>query len=830
MDAATWLKQLGDPAGQNDRRARLAELTNYLTHVASLDDLLFAAMERVSTFMGAKHAALFLPDAQGQLRAVCWAGDAVRELELPSDLGNAVGFACAAKGPIALRNLADPAELARLHPRLRPDDRFNHWLGEPIATAILSPLLAVNGCLGVLLVANRTAESGFVPRDLIYAGDIARAIASAVANLLQNPVETAVPPPVTPAPVRTPSPVTPAPARTPSPVTPPRTPASLTSAAPPPVKKATPEPRQDGKPDPAPRSSERPKRGRWDYLLEASVLPPEVLTKALTSAESTDVDPARFLIEKQGVNRADVEKSLSLYFNAPFYRFQAKQVIPDDLKARLRVDFLRKMGAVPIERRGAQLIIVIDDPTDFNRCDGLRSIESDREVVFHVGFKDEIIACIEASYGVRPDVNVLLKELSTDEGTGAIDEPSDDEDEEGEADSAIIKLANQIIIDAFQRGASDIHIEPYGKEDNTRIRFRIDGDCVRYQDIPPAFRHPLVARFKIMAKLDISERRKPQDGKIKFRMRDRTIELRVATLPTVNGNEDIVMRILAASKPIPLDEMGMATRNLTELRALLAKPYGLILCVGPTGSGKTTTLHSALGSINTTDMKIWTAEDPVEITQAGLRQVQVQPKIGFDFAAAMRAFLRADPDVIMVGEMRDKETASTGVEASLTGHLVFSTLHTNSAPETITRLIDMGLDPFSFADALLGVLAQRLTRGLCKKCKEEYVAEKSEVDEIRQAFGEEEADRRGYVEGTLKLWRGTGCEVCGKSGYKGRIAVHELLVNDDRIKLAIAKRAPVEEVRDLAIGGGMTTLLQDGIEKAVAGKTDLKQVLAVCLR
>jgi type II secretory ATPase GspE/PulE/Tfp pilus assembly ATPase PilB-like protein len=252
--------------------------------------------------------------------------------------------------------------------------------------------------------------------------------------------------------------------------------------------------------------------------------------------------------------------------------------------------------------------------------------------------------------------------------------------------------------------------------------------------------------------------------------------------------------------------------------------------VGPTGSGKTTTLHSALGSINTSDMKIWTAEDPVEITQPGLRQVQVQPKIGFDFAAAMRSFLRADPDVIMVGEMRDKETASTGVEASLTGHLVFSTLHTNSAPETITRLVDMGLDPFSFADALLGVLAQRLARGLCQKCREQVAADKDEQAAIVHAFGDQGAAALGVGSPGFKLWRANGCEVCSKTGYKGRLALHELLVAGEDIKRAISRRAPVEEVRTLAVKSGMKTLLQDGIEKAIAGKTDLKQVLAVCLR
>jgi len=815
MDAATWLKQLGDQPGQTDKRARLAELVAYIGGVATLDDLLFEAADRVSAFLSAERTTLFMSDAQGQLRAVAWVEDSVRELRLPRDPTNVIGFAYAAQAPLGFKNLSDASELLRLHPRLRPDDRLDQWLGIAIRGAIVAPLLVGDLPFGVMLVVNRRDESGlFGPRDLVYVGELGRAVAKTLAGLLASREVPAQPPA----------------AGTPAPSTPDSggraTPAAPAVAQ---ARKGTPVPESRPGFAAQERAGKKP-AGKWDTLVDTGIVRLETLQKSLSLAEQSDQDPARYLIERAGVNRADVEKALSTYYNAPFYHFTGGQQIPEDLRGRLRLDYLRKMGAAPIERRGPQLIVVIDDPTDFSRCDALRAIEADREVVFHVGFRDEIAACIEYSYGLRPDVNVLIKELSGDESTGAVDEPSDDEGEGEESDSAIIKLANQVIIDAFSRGASDIHIEPYGKEDNTRIRFRIDGDCVRYQEIPPAFRNPLVARFKIMAKLDISERRKPQDGKIKFRMRDRTIELRVATLPTVNGNEDVVMRILAASKPIPLDEMGMGQRNLDEMKKLLAKPYGLILCVGPTGSGKTTTLHSALGTINTIDMKIWTAEDPVGITQAGLRQVQVQPKIGLDFASAMRAFLRADPDVIMVGEMRDKETASTGVEASLTGHLVLSTLHTNSAPETVTRLIDMGLDPFSFADALLGVLAQRLTRGLCKKCRQQYDASDTEVDEILQAFGEEEASRRGFARGRIKLWRGAGCEACGNTGYKGRLAVHELLVNDDNIKHAISKRAPLEDVRRFAVVGGMTTLLQDGIVKAIAGKTDLKQVLAVCLR
>jgi type II secretory ATPase GspE/PulE/Tfp pilus assembly ATPase PilB-like protein len=400
-----------------------------------------------------------------------------------------------------------------------------------------------------------------------------------------------------------------------------------------------------------------------------------------------------------------------------------------------------------------------------------------------------------------------------------------------EDDSAIVQLVNKVIIDAFKKGCSDIHVEPQPGKLGAEIRLRIDGACQRYQTIPFQYKRAIVSRLKIMSDLDISERRKPQDGKIKFkRFAPLDIELRVATLPTVGNEEDVVMRILAAGEPIPLDKMGMSERNYDFLLESIVKPYGIFLVVGPTGSGKTTTLHSCLAHINKPETKIWTAEDPVEITQKGLRQVQVQAKIGLDFAAAMRSFLRADPDVIMVGEMRDHETVATGVEASLTGHLVFSTLHTNSAPETITRLLDMGMDPFNFADAILGVLAQRLVRTLCKDCKEEYHPDRKEYDNmVRQYDGDFDALGYPYSE-DLTLLRAKGCDKCSNTGYRGRTGLHEILAGTDKMKDLIQTKAKMEVLREQAIKDGMTTLMQDGIRKVFMGQTDLSQVRKVCIK
>lgn len=599
---------------------------------------------------------------------------------------------------------------------------------------------------------------------------------------------------------------------------------------------------------------ERRKRLRLgEVLVEAGLIDDGELQQALTVQKKKKGSRlGDLLVELGHITEDTLYFTLAEKFFLPYVNLE-EYVIDWKAFREVKLEWLDTYNFLPLRSSDKVITIAISDPLNWKLVDLLR-FKSNKEVQEVIVRPTQLAVFIEkAKKMCEGETVVVEKVLANQEVDFILSDIEDAIRAEQEAakkyaddseelnisnvvvmspdDPPISRLANQVILDAYENNTSDIHIEPQGEEGPCRIRFRIDGKCEMYKELPAVIWRNLVTRYKVMSQLDIAERRIPQDGKIRVQLTDRMLELRVATIPTTNQNEDVVMRLLAASEPLPLDKMGFSERNNDELRRIIEIPYGLILCVGPTGSGKTTTLHSLLGYINRVDRKIWTAEDPVEITQRGLRQVQVNPRTGMTFAKAMRAFLRADPDVIMVGEMRDLETAETGVEASLTGHLVLSTLHTNSAPETVTRLLDLGLDPFSFADSLLGILAQRLARRLCSSCKKPYHPEEHEYEHLVNTYGAEDWERNKLPEynDDFQLYQAPGCGACRGTGYKGRLGIHELLIGDnDETRKAIQQKASVAHVRSIAVERGMTTLMQDGIAKTVQGITDLKQVLAVC--
>src|SRR4026208_497468 len=459
----------------------------------------------------------------------------------------------------------------------------------------------------------------------------------------------------------------------------------------------------------------------FDLLSDESFIRQGDLIKAVQDSLQQGVDLEHVLLDKYRVPKAALGKALSKFFDCPYIPYDEKTIVDPQLTRDLSQDYLWKHSWLPLKTHGSFLDVLIDDPHDIVRGHDIQRAFPGMTIRYAVSLKCGIKRFLQSTLGMTETGSIedTLGELVHD---ARIEEASDaDTGEIDENDSAIVRLASQIIVEAYRHNASDIHIEPYSDRKETAIRFRGEGTCSTYMRIPAIYRRALVSRIKIMSNLDISERRKPQDGKIRFKLnQDREIELRVATLPTAGNNEDIVMRLLSAKEPLPLDAMEFAPAMLTALLNIAEKPHGIILCVGPTGSGKTTTLHALLRHLNTDERKIWTAEDPVEIPQEGPRQVQVPPKLGSTFAATMRSFLRADPDVIIIGEMRDKETADVAIEASLTGHLVLSTLHTNGAGETVVRLLDLGCDSFNFADAIQGVLAKRLCQRICVNCKEPY--------------------------------------------------------------------------------------------------------------
>jgi type II secretory ATPase GspE/PulE/Tfp pilus assembly ATPase PilB-like protein len=596
-----------------------------------------------------------------------------------------------------------------------------------------------------------------------------------------------------------------------------------------------------------------------EALISLGLIDRAQLDAALTQQrEDRSVPLGELLVRSGAISRQDLQTALARKMGYPIVDVTQ---FPCDVAAVRRIAFplARRHKALPLMLREGRLVVALEDPSQPQRIDELEFAAQMKIVPVLApfgGVDATLVAAYErAGVSTAAQLNAALEQAELEpadtsklveslEREGAERIRLDDDKPIEQSDNSLVRLINNMIVEAWSQGVSDIHIESYPGRDKLKIRFRKDGVLEPYLELPHNYRNAVIARIKIMCDLDISERRKPQDGKINFAKFSpgHRIELRVATIPTNSGLEDVVMRLLASAKPIPLDKLGLSPRNLGLLTHASERPYGLILCCGPTGSGKTTTLHSALSHINVPERKIWTAEDPIEITQPGLRQVQVHPKIDWTFARALRAFLRADPDVIMVGEMRDQETAQTAIEASLTGHLVLSTLHTNSASDTVTRLLDMGMDPFNFGDSLLLVLAQRLVRRLCTKCRQTRAASSAEVDELLadylNAFPDgtaapaREALRAEWIErfgkgGRVVLHASPGCVECNQTGLVGRAAVHEMMPISRALRRLIQTGSRSEEISRVAMAEGMRSLRQDGIEKVLAGVTTIEEVRAM---
>ena len=558
----------------------------------------------------------------------------------------------------------------------------------------------------------------------------------------------------------------------------------------------------------------------FDSLLHKGLINEPALKSLLSTSNDTRAI-VQGLMSEHRVPEHEIGHSLSIHYQVPFIGYLPDKYHRYEGESKLNLSYLKRNHVAVISDVEGNPIVLMAEPNNAALLMETESALGIESYEIAVGLPHQILQYLgEGGGGNAPgDMSEILDEigLSTEENDELVDELSDDA-------PAVVRLVSRVLHDAKRLGASDIHIDPE-KNAPTRVRMRVDGVCRDMNKVPNSHHNAVIARIKIMSNLNIAEKRVPQDGKLAFKMNGQLVEVRVATIPTVAG-EGVVMRLLASGGAMPIEKMNLAPTNLKRLEDMIKKPHGILLVVGPTGSGKTTTLHAILGYLNTPEKKIWTAEDPVEITQPGLQQVQVSPKIGFTFANALRAFLRADPDIILIGEMRDKETAHAGIEASLTGHLVLSTLHTNSAPETITRLLDLGLDPVNFSDACVGILAQRLIRTLCGKCKEEYVASDTDMAFIKRQYGAQMLDELA-LPSPLKLYRAKGCEECGNTGYKGRTGVHELLGMTPELRSLVYKEASVAEMKKQATQDGMRTLVQDAIFKVIKGDTDIPQVQIV---
>ena len=766
---------------------QLQQVTARIHDTENLDQIMLEASQDICKLLNADRLTLYAvnEDNTAIVSKIKTGLNSTSDLKLPISPQSIAGYAAFSKKSLNLPDVYDEEALRKIHPLLTFLQQVDKRSGYRTRQMLVAPILDGNTLHGVLQVINSKSDEPFGELEVDGVAELCRTLATAIRQRVKKADEGA-------------------------------------------RKKAT----------------------KFDGLVADGVLTEAELNQCISDARAEGKPVEHLLMANYKIRPAQMGPSLAKFFGVPYEAFNAGRIRSEMLHGPLKREFIEQQGWIPLEESPDGLVIMCADPEAVR---GSRVVPQVfpriAKFAYRVTTQTEFQETLAQLFGVVD--SSTIDQLLADMDGGPIDDGTNDDSlESAAADNELVKFVNKVIIDAYNQKVSDIHIEPMPGKFKTGIRFRIDGTLIPYVEVPAHFRQAMVTRLKIMCDLDISERRKPQDGKIKFKKYGPLdIELRVATIPSAGGVEDVVMRILAAGEPIPLDKLGLTPHNKERVIRTIEKPYGLFYVCGPTGSGKTTTLHSILKHLNTPDTKIWTAEDPVEITQKGLRQVQINRKAGIDFALIMRAFFRADPDIIMVGESRDKETVAMGVEASLTGHLVFSTLHTNSAPESITRLLDMGMDPFNFADALLGILAQRLAKKLCD-CKESYVPDAEEMRLFTAEYAEElkhsaawKADYAGETEklieswhkayaqdGQLKFYRHVGCDKCNKTGYKGRIGLHELLIADDGIKKLIQERARVAEIFAASVEGGMRTLKMDGMEKIMMGLTDIKMVRSVCIK
>ena len=544
-----------------------------------------------------------------------------------------------------------------------------------------------------------------------------------------------------------------------------------------------------------------------DLLSEAGLITRDQLDKALTVQKKTGERLGKVLINLGYITENNIIEVLEFQLGVPHLEL-AGLVLAREVVATIPVALAERYQIIPVKKEGRRLTLAMVDPTNFFAIDDAR-MASGCEVEPVIAAEQEIMRAISQYYGVTELVEKAVNQLKPDESVPMSQVQTAD-------DAPIIGIVNSLFSQAVRERASDIHLEP--QEKTLRVRFRIDGVLREVASFTRDIQAAIVSRIKISGGMDIAERRLPQDGRIKITEAGRDIDIRVSTLPTILG-EKVVMRILDKQAVVlDIGKLGFAPENLQIFRRLYTQAYGMILVTGPTGSGKTTTLYSTLGEINTISKNTITVEDPVEYRLDGINQVQVNPRAGLTFALGLRSILRQDPNIVMVGEIRDTETADIAIRAALTGHLVLSTLHTNDAPGAITRLLDMGIEPFLAASSILGVLAQRLVRCICHECKTSYTPPADSMERLFLGFDPNQP---------LQLQRGTGCAACGFTGYKGRMGIHEVMPVTTVIRDLITRRASADEIALAAKKQGMLSMRQDGIAKALAGLTTAEEVMRV---